>query len=269
MTFKEFKALALNPPYIEQETVYRVDVHCYNKSSEESEVHNTQFEVRRNHSFVFSDLSSAQCKLKQVISDEELKDTLYAVYIYQLPIGKDISDDLYQRLWVYDRLGNLNGQSCCTAIVEDLDHLSAKFRGHETESIRFNPGNIVEVYDREHGIARLATVIDRPMSIEQCWKERGFVELSCIADGLGAEATDDNYWLYADNDSYEVINGPDYENNRLNSRSYDIFAPSLPISPEIRQRFDCYYRLAMESIDRMNENRQRIMDKINRLVDLL
>ncbi len=226
-------------------------------------------EVRCNQSFVFFDLSSAQCKLKQIISDEELKDTLYAVYIYQLPINKDISYDLYQRLWVYDRSGKLNGQSCCTSIIEDLDHTSAKFRGHEAESIRFNPCNIVEVYDRENGLVRLATVIDRPMSIEQCWKERDFVELSCIADGLGVEATDDNYWLYADSDSYVVINGPDYENNRLETRTYDVFAPTIPITPEIRQRFEDYYRRAMQSIDKMNENRQRIMDRINRLVDLL
>ncbi len=269
MTFEEFKELALNPPYIEQETVYRVDVHCYVKSSKEREAHETQFEVRRNHSFVFSDLSSAQSKLKQIISDEELKDTLYAIYIYQLPMGKDISSDLYQRLWVYDRSGKLNGQSRCTAIIEDLDHTSAKFRGHEAESIRFNPGDIVEIYDRGHDMVRLATVIDRPMSIEQCWKEREFVVLSCLVEGLGTEATEDNYWLYAVSDCYEVINDTGYENNRLNPCSYDIFAPSLPISPEIRHRFDDYYRVVMKSIDNINKNRQRIVDNFNRLVDLL
>ena len=64
------------------------------------------------------------------------------------------------------------------------------------------------------------------MTVEQCWKERDFVEMSCIVDGLGADATDDNYWLYADSDCYEVINGLDYENNRLNPRTYDIFYPT-------------------------------------------
>ena len=149
MTFEEFKKLALEPPYIEQESVYRVDVHSYIKSAQERAVNGTQFEVRCNQSFVFSDMSSAQYKLGQIIGDEKLKDKLYAVYIYQLPIGKDISNDLYQRLWVYDRLGNLNGQSHCTSILEDLEHPSAKFRGHEVESIRFTPGDIVEVYDRD------------------------------------------------------------------------------------------------------------------------
>lgn len=269
MTFEEFKKLALNPPYIEQESVYRVDEHCYIKSLEDRDAYETQCEVRRTQSFVYTDFNSAQCKLKQIIEDEELKDKLYAVYIYQLPIGKNVSNDLYQRLWVYDRLGNLNGQSRCTTMLEDLDHPTSKFRGHETVSIHFNPGDIVEVYDREFGVVHLATVIMCPMTVEQCWKERDFIKLSCIVDGLGDEATDDNYWLYADSDCYEVINGRDYENNRLNPRTYDIFTPSLPVTSSIRQRLDDYFHLAMESIDKMNENRQKMMDKINRLVDLL
>ena len=269
MIFEEFKKLALNPPYIEQESVYRVDVHCHIKSSKEKDPNGTSFEVRRTQSFVYKDLNSAQCKLKQIIEDEELVDTLYAVYIYQLPIGKDISNDLYQRLWVYDRLGDLSGLSHCTAMLEDHDHPSAKFRGHEAYSIRFKPRDIVEVYDRENGIVSLATVIKCPMTVEQCWKERDFVEMSCIVEGLGVEATDDNYWLYADNDCYEVINGPDYENNRLYPLSYDVFTPSLPVTSTIRQRFDNYFHLAMESLNKMNENRQKAMDRIHRLVDLL
>lgn len=269
MTFEEFKKLALNPPYIEQESVYRVDVHCHKKSSEERDAYETRFEVRCTQSFVYTDLNSAQCKLKQIVEEEELKDKLYSVYIYQLPIGKDISNDLYQCLWAYDRLGNLNGLSHCTTILEDLNHSSAKFRGHEAYSIRLKPGAIVEVYDRESGIVSLATVIKCPMTIEQCWKERDFVEMSCIVDGLGVEATDDNYWLYANSDCYEVINGPDYENNRLNPRTYDVFTPSHPVSPDIHQRFDEYFNLAMESMEKINENRQKAMDRIHRLIDLL
>ncbi|MBD5324274.1 MAG: hypothetical protein HDS02_05490 [Bacteroides sp.] len=269
MTFEEFKKLALNPPYIEQESVYRVDVHCYKKSLEERDPDGTQLEVRCTQSFVYTDLNSAQCKLKQIIEEEELKDMLYAVYIYQLPIGKDISGNLYQRLWVYNHKGQMNGQSHCTTILEDLDHPSAKFRGHEIASIRFNPGDIVEVYDRELGVVHLANVIKCPMTVEQCWKERDFIKMSCIVDGLGAEVTDDNYWLYADSDCYEVINGPDYENNRLNPRTYDVFSHSRPVSPDIRQRLDEYFHLALESIDKMNENRQKAMDRIHRLVDLL
>ena len=148
MTFEEFRELALHPPYIEQESVYRVDLHCYGKSSVERETTVSRFEVRRAQSFVFPDLNYAQEKLNKIIKEETLKDKLYAVYIYQHPTGKDISNDRYQRLWVYDRLGNLNGQSLCSTIVEDLDHPSAKFRGHEASSIRFKQGEIIEVYYR-------------------------------------------------------------------------------------------------------------------------
>ena len=268
MTFEEFNKLALHPPYIEQSAVFRVDVHCYAEPVKKR-CDETEFVVRLNQSFIYPDVLRAANKLHQVVTDAKLKDKIYAVYIYELPIGKDISGNLYQRLWVYNHKGQMNGQSRCTTILEDLDNPSAKFRGHEAFSIRLEPGDIVEVYDRENGIVSLATVIKCPMTVEQCWKERDFVEMSCIVDGLGAEATDDNYWLYADNDCYEVINGPDYENNRLYPLTYDIFSPYLPVTSAIRQRFDNYFHLAMESIDKMNENRQKAMDRIHRLVDLL
>lgn len=269
MTFDEFKALALKPPYIDQESIYRVDIHCSIPTAD-AQAQQSQFMVKPTESYVFPDLESAESKLRQTISSGELTDKLYAVYIYQLPIGKNIACGSYQRLWVYDYNGKLNGQSRCSSIVEDLDHPSAKFRGHDAESIRFKPGDIVEVYDREKSAVFLATVIEPPFTIEQCWQERDFVEVSCIVDGLGVEATDDNYWLYADSDCYGVVNGSDYENNSLNPRSYDIFTPSLPLTPEICQRFDDYYRLAMESIDKMNQNRQRIVHELQRrIADLL
>ena len=268
MTFRKFKELALNPPYIEQASVYRVDVHCYAEPVKK-QCDETEFVVRLTQSFIYPDVRRAANKLHQVLTDTKLKDKIYAVYIYQLPIGKDISGNLYQQFWVYNHKGQMNGQSRCTTILEDLDHPSAKFRGHEAYSIRLKPGDIVEVYDRESGILSLATITKCPMTVEQCWKERDFVEMSCIVDGLGVEATDDNYWLYADSDCYEVINGPDYENNRLNPRTYDVFSPSRPVSPDIRQHLDEYFHLAMENIDKMNENRQKAMYRIHRLVDLL
>ncbi len=266
MTFEEFKKLALHPPYIDQESVYRVDVHCRTHLGE-SEAHETQFEVRRTHSFIYPDRNSAEIKLKQIIADNKL---LYAIYLYQLPLGKDISNDLYQRLWVYDRFGKLNGQSRCTAMIEDLDHPSAKFRGHDSESTCFKPSDIVEVYDRENEIVRLATIIEMPMTIEQCWEERRIVESCIILDGLDTKNTDDNYWLYADSDSYTAVNGPDIDKNRLFPRSYDILEVNYPISPEIRLRFNEYYRHASNAINNEKAARQKAIDKMmNDFINLL
>ncbi|MDE6377608.1 MAG: hypothetical protein K2K72_02575, partial [Duncaniella sp.] len=145
MTFNEFRELALTPPYIEQKCVYRVDVHRNSHFPWERLSDKTQYKVRLTESFIYLSLDNAEDKMKELIERPDL----YATYIYQLPIGKNISYDLYQRLWVYDRFGNLNGQSCCTAIMEDLNHPSAKFRGHNANSIRFKPGDIVEIYNRE------------------------------------------------------------------------------------------------------------------------
>ncbi len=252
MTFDGFEALALQPPYINQESIYRVDIHC-SLPTDDAQAQQSQFMVKPTKSYVFPDLESAESKLRQTISSGELADKLYAVYIYQLPIEKNISCDLYQRLWVYDCTGKLNGQSRCSTIVEDLDHPSSKFRGHDAESIRFKPGDIVEVYDREKSAVFLASVIEPPLSIEQCWQERDFTEKTCIIEGLGSEFTDDNYPLYANDDCYHAIVGPSLDNNRLHPRSHDVFAPTRPISPKLRAQFDEYYRQAVESINHMRE----------------
>lgn len=264
MTYEEFNDLAINPPYIEQDSVYRIDVHCYGDPIDES-----QYEVRISHAFIYLDLESCHVKLKQIVTDISLKDTLFALYVYQLPLGKDISPNLHQRLWVYDRFGNLNSQSRCTAMIEDIDHPSAKFRGHTPDSIRFSPGDIVEVYDRENQCAKLAVVIKRPLTVEQCWDERKHVELACRLQGIQSEFTDDNYWLYADSDTYLLADGPDFRKNTFSSPSYDVFTLSRPLSADLRNTFAEFYNNVIEGIKRSQENTYRCIKEIHRLADLL
>ena len=270
MTFEEFKKLALNPPYIEQESVYRVDVHRFvNRREDATDV--MEFEVKLCQSFMYTDRQTVQRMLPRFIHKEYLNQQLYALYIYQLPVNKDVSNNLYQRLWVYDRNGNLNAQSMSTTLIEDLDTSAAKFRGREAESIRFRPGDIVEVYDRDNSIVRLGVVVKQPPTIHQCWGMREEVERACIAEGIGTENTDANYWLYAADDCYCIMFISD------SALSYphtiDVFTPMYPISDKLRNRFEEDYHSAIEtheseiatnkiteetSIERLQEIRRRV-----------
>lgn len=270
MTFDEFKALALNPPHIDRECVYRVDIHRYVKRFKDV----TEFEVKLCQSFMYTDWQRVQKLIPQFIHHERYNEHLYALYVYQLPLNCDVSRDQYQRLWVYDRKGNLNARSMCSALIEELNHQSAKFRGHDSSAIQFKPGDIVEVYDCEKEQVRLGVVVKQPPTIEQCWEMRKEVEKACIAEGIGIENTDDNYWLYATDDCYCVVYGPDCELSY--PLTTNVFAPMYPISDRLNQFFETCCQLAVAKYTKAiysskitEETTIGHIREINRLVNLL
>lgn len=62
MTFEDFKELALNPPYIEEESVYRVDVYRIIKHINDTE-NVVGHEVRLCQSFMYTDMHDVQFSL--------------------------------------------------------------------------------------------------------------------------------------------------------------------------------------------------------------
>ena len=264
MTFEEFRKLALTPPYIEQECVYRVDVHCNSHFPWERLSDKTQYKVRLTESFIYLSLDNAENKMKELIE----RPGLYATYIYQLPIGKNISYDLYQRLWVYDRFGNLNGQSCCTAMKEDLNHPSAKFRGHDANSIRFKPGDIVEIYNRETESVHIAIVTASPLTIDQCWKEHVWTEEICKKEGRGYQNVDENYPLYDTDNGYFVIFDPDHSVPK-HAVSYNVFKPQQPISENVSNQLNDYFQQYNDNLAEANKTMQYFIDHLHSLYNML
>lgn len=274
MTFDEFKELAANPSYIDYRFVtYRIDVHRYAQRPDMETLDRTAYEVSLAQSFMYANREQVQNWLPRFIHKEYLNRWMYALYVYQLPIHRDVSCGLYQRLWTYDRSGNLNAQTVCTALTEETCHPSSSFRGRDAGSIRFKPGDIVEAYDRDKNQVRLGVVAKQPPTIEQCWEMRKEVEKACIAEGLGIEETDDNYWLYACDDCYEVA----FENNETRSvQTWDVFTPLIPVSASISDRLNAVFdntkkeREAECSYMKITEatTRDRIQH-LRRLVELL
>lgn len=263
MTFDEFKSLALKPPYDDSHCVYRVDIHRYVKPFKNAK-DVTCFEVKLCQSFMYTDIESVRKRIPYYIHSERYNKQLYTVYIYELPLNCDVSDGQYQRLWVYGRNGILIAQSMCSTLLESLDCQYAKFRGHDSKGIRFNPGDIVEVYDRENNQVRLGVVIKQPPTIEQCWDMRNEVAKACVAEGISTDKTDDNYWLYAIDDCYCVSFGPDYE--LTYPHSTDVFTPMYPITDNMRLKFDDLYHYALEThCDEINDSKITVKTTIERL----
>lgn len=273
MIFDEFKSLALNSPYIERKCIYRVDIHRHIQSLEEIK-NVTNFEVKLSQSFMCVDMPSFQHLIHKLAYKMCYNQNLYALYVYELPINEDVLFNQYQRLWVYDRKGDLNTQSVCETILHELHFSSAKFRGRDPDSIRFKQGDVVDVYDREKNRVRRGVVVKQPPTIEKCWEMRKEVEKACIAEGVDAENTDDNYWLYSIDDCYWVA----YEADSKLSYPHttDVFAPMYPVSDEQSLHFGEIYRFAVEkyhnriNADKIAEHKAlKRIRQIQRLVDLI
>ena len=128
MTFDEFKGLALNPPYVDALCVYRVDMHRYiNQLKDTTDV--MEYEVKLCQSFMYTEWQRIQKIISQFVHHERYNEQLYALYIYQLPINTDVSDNLYQRLWVYDK----NGYPHTTDVFSPMRPIRDKLRQHFTE----------------------------------------------------------------------------------------------------------------------------------------
>lgn len=250
MTFEVFKDMTLKPDYPKRLSVYRLDIHRY-QIPRRTEKSAGQFKVQKEQSFLYPSLEAAHIFIRRFVTLESMKRQLYAIYLYELPYNTDISNDLYSRLWVYDRDGKIVSQSCCSNLIEDLDNSCAKFRGRDKESISFKRGDIVEVYHRESKEVIQAVVLSLPPTVEQCWEYRQLVEQECIKEGLSADDTDSNYWFYAIDDRFEVM---DISGNLIKPLTTDVFPTSLPVYDSFRTYLNARFVSKSEILEQTSKD---------------
>ncbi|MCH5214354.1 MAG: hypothetical protein J1E97_04110 [Muribaculaceae bacterium] len=248
MNFEEFKSLALNPQYLHDNVVYRVDLHYIVEPGK----NDLEFSVSKRHSFLYPDLKTVEFMLKRFVGKEMFNKDLFAIYVYELPFNKDVENNLYQRLWVYDNRGDLISQSVCSALVEDIDQSCAKFRGRSPRQIFFQPGDIVEIYDHYNKTVQAGIVVESPLTIEQCWKIRERIKEECIKEGIPAEEVDYNYYLYITDDSYLVAD----IDNQTTVRTTNVFPVSVPVPDKIRERLITSSRSAQKRLTDNNQNKR-------------
>lgn len=281
MTYEEFKAVAMNPPYTPEPSVYRIDVYriikpdngksCFTiypdedisealsriddipDEPDEDREYYPEFKVCKSESFIMHTFEDAQRFLhSEAISKEDYR-PLYCIRIYELPFGKDVVNDLCKREWVFDSELNLVNQSACSSLLEDLDKPEGHFWGRTKESIRFRPGDIVEVHDRENGVVRLAVVVSLHNDIDTCWRDYQETVRLCEIEGIGVEFADDNYSCYASDDCYGVVDEPDSNDNHSYPYTTDVFAPRFPIPDEQREHLNKCYDIAIKALSNKND----------------
>ena len=264
MKFEEFKEWALKPEYPENECIYRVDVLSVKDPLKEI-FEKKYFSVEIAQRFFYLDKEAAESKVTQIGTSNSYNTRIYAMFIYELPINKDVSSDQFQRIWSYDRFGSLVSHSYATEVIDDIEHPSAKYRGRDKEAIRFKPGDIVEVCNREHEVITRGIVVKTPLTIEECWKKLEQVRNECVTEGLPPESVSDNYCVSAIDDSYFLITHPRFTSS-MTTRSWDVFPVVYPIANSLREEI---YKEYAEYISHEDEKGDNGASNLQELLDML
>ena len=265
MTYEDFKQLAEHPQHRDVPAIFKLEVLETEELEEKKRSHYPKYKVNTYCPQAFTTtLEEAERLMHQDIEyrrkmkreDDYPRDT-FCYYISEIPMGLLHYDRECLSERMYDGDGNLIDRSfCCSGFstyypgVSDSPeydrHSDQTFRGRNAEQIRFQKGDIVEVYRGDE--VRLAIVVGTPLTTEWIWEKsqsikdkRGLVELPF-------DETDD---------SYTVIDGPGYEYHE-HAPSLRVFAPHYHVPLYLQRRFKGYQEKA-EKKQKEEEERDRTL----------
>lgn len=219
LTFEEFQTLAARKPYLEGKWIYRYEAL---RMDDESELPYPEFDIWITNSILFLSLDAAESYMHELIEADSEPDSFYCHTITQLPVGVEESE--HGARWLYGPQGNLVDYSI-SSWTGDSKHFH--FFGRPAERIRFDKGDIVEVWN-EQGVRLMLMVAPEP-SVESCWE----IYRRCkeISENIG-----DKFYYCQDpsDDQCIVIDGPGYEYHQHVS-PLRIMKPRFPIPDDIQK----------------------------------
>ena len=235
MTFAEFKEIATNPKYPDENVIYRADIYDKGKTECQRNI-KSGIEITLKNSYIAPNFKGVEHIIKKSIRCDIPKThkRLFAIYIYELPFYKKIQNNNYRRLWVYNNKGCLISQSVCSSLIEDFSTTCTKFMGRLPEQIAFKPGEIVEFFDRNLSKIYLGLVVESPFSIEQCWEIQERIKKECIIKGLMNHSATDNIFFNIE-DKYTLFT---LDGTQKSVKPTDVFPLSEIISDDIKENFD-------------------------------
>ncbi len=173
----------------------------------------------------------------------DIRDTIYRFYLREYPMMQVLyrGDILSER--VYDPNGELIDQTLCSSCFEDIHTPAGRYMGRRANQIRFQPGEIVECFDGEDTV-RLGIVVGTPYDTERCQqimqrilRDPHFAHLEDKSQGYILDFTDD---------TYTVVDTPEYMESHEHIPSNYVFAPSFPVPEKVEKRLLEAYRKITE-----------------------
>lgn len=253
MTYEEFKALALNPPRRDEETIFEVIEYDVKDLPGRKRNHYPKFDVRHYRVGICHTLPEAEALMYEAIKRaEEYNDEIYCFHIKEYPMGEllDFLWEDYGESWrLYDSQGRFLDKTYCSSLECDHRTIYGRYRGRPEESFRFKAGDIVEVLDGDE--VRLAVATGSGLSIEWYWemwqrikKKEGFIYTKD-----GSEMADDEveelYFPDASDDQTPVIDGPSYATHD-HVHTLNIMPLRYPLSKKLRLRYENYYKAMLQ-----------------------
>lgn len=263
MAFNEFRQLADNPPRKDEPTVFKVAVYGIDTLEMDQESENgdkesprhreyyPEFPLYCHHEVLAATLPDAEAMMRRLFQDVS---KVYCAVVTELSFGEDIRSG-YVSVRVYGSDGCLIDTSKCSSFFTEERDDYRHFRGRAPEEIRFEEGDIVEVFGGDS--VSLAVVVGLPPSVERCF---GIATRMC-GNKRDREMTQQQwedfcfnrgYLLDDTDDCYTVVDGPGYIHHQ-HIPSWCVFKPYFPIPKHIEEKLHRDYQATIEEIGPTSE----------------
>lgn len=267
MTFDEFKAMALNPPQRDEETIFEVVEYTVNEHlylTRKKQKYPT-FDLSHSTVGFCHTLENAEDLIKDVIDyDEKLSVEPYCFYVKEYPVGKFIGhvwEEYAVSMRLYDSSGRMLDRTYCSGMQRDFRTPYGVFRGRDVSAIRFKEGEIVEVRDKDE--VHLAVIASANMTIERCWelrerwekKYRGS-EKDSMTTLVDESLSEEDYPIDSSDDQSPVIDGPSYDTHE-HIHTLNIMPLRYPLSDKLRKRYKGYYEAMLEENEKFRQEEER------------
>ena len=250
MTFEEFRAMALNTPCRDVETIFQVIEYDVRDLPGRRRRHYPKFDVRHFCVGFGRTVEEAEAIMLKAIAEKgEYDDEIYCFHIKEYPIGEYMSFNWegYGVSWrLYDSTGRFLDRTYCSDL--ELDHRTpyGQYRGRPEESFRFKGGDIVEVLDGDE--VRLAVATGVPLTIEWYWGLRERIRKR-IVEEMQREVTEEElekaYIPDSSDDQIPVIDGPSYATHE-HVHILNLMPLRYPLSKNLRDKYEGYYRAMLK-----------------------